>query len=53
VSTYTYRPMVGMSTETDPNGKTQYYLYDGFNRLKAVKDKDGNVVGKNKYQLAD
>lgn len=53
VSTYTYRPMVGVTTETDPNGKTQYYLYDGFNRLKAVKDKDGNVVGKNVYQLAN
>jgi YD repeat-containing protein len=53
VSTYTYIPSVGMITQTDANGVTTYYQYDAMGRLKVVKDKDGNVIGKNAYKLVD
>jgi YD repeat-containing protein len=53
VTTYTYRPLVGITSQTDNNGQTLYYRYDAMGRLKAVVDKDGNVVGKHVYQLAD
>jgi YD repeat-containing protein len=36
VFTYTYRPLVGPLTETDPKGFTVYYTYDSFGRLKQI-----------------
>lgn len=44
VYTYTYKPMVGITSETNPNGRATYYEYDNFNRLHIIKDFEGNVV---------
>lgn len=49
VSTYTYDPLIGATSMTDPKGYTIYYHYDAFNRLEFVKDADGNIVSENKY----
>lgn len=49
VTTYTYKPLIGISTVTDPKGDTQTYHYDSFNRLQYVKDKDGNILSENQY----
>jgi len=44
VTTYTYQPLVGMSSATDAAGVTTYYEYDELQRLKRVKDQDGNII---------
>lgn len=51
VSTFTYKPLVGISSMTDPKGYTMTYEYDSFNRLKQVRDQDDNILSKNEYKL--
>ncbi|GHV18549.1 hypothetical protein FACS1894169_15300 [Bacteroidia bacterium] len=34
ITTYTYKPQVGITSATDSSGKTIYYSYDKFDRLK-------------------
>ncbi len=49
ITSYTHKPLVGISSITDPRGETSYFVYDNFNRLKFVKDADGNILSKNEY----
>ena len=49
VTTYTYKPLVGVSSITDPKGQTVYYNYDGLGRLQNVKDAQGNLLSENEY----
>lgn len=44
ITIYTYKPGVGVTSVTDPNGFTNIYEYDVFNRLILVKDQDNNIV---------
>ena len=49
VSTYTYAPLIGVTSMTDAKGYTVYYEYDSFNRLQYVKDEAGKLVSENQY----
>lgn len=49
VTTYTYKPLVGVSTITDPKGYTTTYTYDNAGRLEFVKDNAGNILSENQY----
>ncbi|CAM1344186.1 RHS repeat domain-containing protein [Tenacibaculum amylolyticum] len=49
VTTFTYDPLIGRTSITDPRGETMYYGYDQFNRLEVVKDAQGKILKENKY----
>lgn len=50
VSTYTYKPQVGITSETDPTGKTTFYEYDNLGRLKVIRDMNGKILKQFSYQ---
>lgn len=47
---YSYDPLVGIRSVTDPSGRTVFYEYDGFGRLRAVKDHNNNLVESHDYR---
>jgi YD repeat-containing protein len=49
VTTYTYKPLVGVTSITDPRGVKSTYEYDPFNRLKCIKDHFGNTIKQFEY----
>lgn len=49
ITTYTYDPVIGVTSITDPKGDVQYFSYDELSRLKEVKDKNGNKLSENQY----
>ena len=52
ITVYTHDPLVGITSETDPNGRTMVYHYDDLNRLQWIESDEGHVVQKFGYQYA-
>lgn len=52
MKSYTYNPLTGISTLTDEKNNISYYEYDDFNRLKNIKDQEGNIIKNYLYHFA-
>lgn len=50
ITAITFKPLVGVTSQTDSKGMTTYYKYDNFQRLKHIKDQNGNIVKSYDYQ---
>lgn len=50
VTTYTYACGIGLTSETDPSGRTTYYEYDSFGRLLDIRDQDNKIIKRYYYK---
>jgi YD repeat-containing protein len=53
VTLYTFKPLVGITSETNPSGITTFYEYDDFNRLSTIRNDDGEILKKYEYNYSN
>jgi hypothetical protein len=53
MTTFTYSPLTGTTTTCDVDNKVTYYFYDGYQRLRRIKDQDGNILKTIQYHYAN
>lgn len=53
ITTATYNPLVGLTSETDAKGYTLFYQYDGFGRLSAIRDNNNKIVKQQAYNYSN
>lgn len=49
ITSYTYKPGIGISSVTDPNSLVTEYIYDEHGRLQSTRDHEGNILTKYDY----
>ncbi|MEM9686810.1 MAG: hypothetical protein AAF934_07795, partial [Bacteroidota bacterium] len=52
ITSFTYDPLIGMTSMTDFRGETIFYTYDTFNRLEATKDPHNDIMKSYNYNYA-
>lgn len=50
MTTYTYAPLTGLTSQCDMGNRVTYYEYDGLQRLKRIRDQDHNILKQYDYQ---
>ncbi|WP_298148448.1 hypothetical protein [Flavobacterium sp.] len=53
ITTFNYKPLVGVTKITDVKGLETTYVYDQYNRLIEVRDHDNHIIQANKYHFKD
>ena len=52
MTSFTYEPLVGITSLSDPAGKISYYEYDGSKRLLDIRDQSRNILKAYCYNYA-
>ncbi|MBL0741394.1 hypothetical protein [Chryseolinea lacunae] len=50
MTTYTYDPLIGLTSQSDANNKVTYYEYDSLMRLKLMRDEKRNIIKEFEYK---
>ncbi|WP_126651439.1 DUF5977 domain-containing protein [Chryseobacterium aureum] len=50
ITTYTYDPLIGVTSITPPSGLREYYKYDTTNRLEKIVDVNNKIIKEFKYR---
>lgn len=53
ITTYTYDPLLGVTSMTDENSQVTTYRYDDLGHLDHIRDNDGNILEKFEYHFRD
>ncbi|TWV06063.1 RHS repeat protein [Bacteroidaceae bacterium HV4-6-C5C] len=51
ITTFTYEPLVGILSITNPKGQSVHYSYDTAGRLQSIKDHEGRMLSKHEYNF--
>ena len=51
VTVWGWKPFVGITKKSGPDGRTTSYTYDDYGRLASVKGPDGHINSKYTYKL--
>ncbi|MGI4734870.1 MAG: SpvB/TcaC N-terminal domain-containing protein [Janthinobacterium lividum] len=49
ITSFTYAPLVGITSKTDPTGRTITYEYDGLQRLVRTRDEQNRILSQQQY----
>ena len=52
LSSFTHRPQVGLTSQTDFSGRTTTYEYDALGRLQGARDERGRILSQQQYHYA-
>lgn len=52
MTSYTYDPLIGITSQCDANNNISYYQYDDMDRLAIIRDRDRHIVKKFCYNYA-
>ncbi|MFT4015446.1 MAG: fibronectin type III domain-containing protein [Agriterribacter sp.] len=50
--TYTYEPLIGITSQCDEKNQVMHYVYDDFGRLVLVRDDNRNILKQYRYNYA-
>jgi len=53
MKTYTYDPMVGITSASDPGNLPIYYQYDAFGRLQYIRDNNYQILSEYNYHFTN
>jgi YD repeat-containing protein len=51
MTTFSYKPLIGVGSQSDPNNRVTYYEYDWLGRLKLIRDQDRKILKTLDYQF--